>query len=197
MSGPGIGRDCGEGSRCCAARPARASGVGDRGGPGRVRVRPARCGTAPTCSRSFSWLGVVGLIRIALRGRLQHFFVLLNITLLAQPAAHAASTLTRAAADRLPHSHVVPDGVWALGLQLAITLLVVIVAGSEPILAFVGSRRIVDARTRLLVGTAPLEDESHQDRHTPRPPVGVPVEVLLARSRPPRGPPVPAQVIPA
>ncbi|MEJ2863962.1 hypothetical protein [Actinomycetospora flava] len=127
----------------------------------------------------------VGAVRLALRGRLRHLFVVINLAVLVQPAAHAITTLSQAGAARLSHHHVVPEQVSALALQLAITLLVVVVASSEPLL--VTGRHAHLRLLRIVLGIAPQPAPG-----TPRPPApveGAAPSVDLLRCRPHRGPP--------
>lgn len=81
----------------------------------------------------------VGAVRWVLRGRLRGLFSLVNLAIVAQPVAHGVGELTQRTAGLLPHSHVVPEDLSALGIQLAVALLVAVVAGSEPIAVFVAS----------------------------------------------------------
>jgi hypothetical protein len=83
--------------------------------------------------------GAVGIVRWLLRGRLRGLFSLINLAVVAQPMAHGLSDLTHTTAGLLPHSHVVPEEVSGLAVQLLIAALVAVVAGSEPIVVFVAS----------------------------------------------------------
>ena len=130
----------------------------------------------------------VGAVRLALRGRLQRLFVVINLAVLVQPAAHALTTLSQAGAARLSHDHVVPEQVSALALQLAITLLVVMVASSEPLL--VAGRHAHLRLLRVVLGLPPVPAPG-----APRPPApvrGAAPSVDLLRCRPRRGPPAAA-----
>lgn len=118
----------------------------------------------------------VGAVRMVLRGRLQGLFALVNVAVLAQPAAHALTSVTHSVAAQLPHDHVVPEGLASLALQLAITLLVVLVAASEPLLrALTSSGRGLRLLLRLLLGA-------------PRPPVTTVSPLRILRVPPPREP---------
>jgi hypothetical protein len=135
----------------------------------------------------------VGAVRLALRGRLQSLFVVINLAVLVQPAAHALTTLSQAGAARLHHDHVVPENLTALALQLAITLLVVVVASSEPLL--VAGRHAHLQLLRIVLGLAPLPAPGEPG---PRPPAHADPpthRVALVRCRPHRGPP--ATAVPA
>ena len=129
----------------------------------------------------------VGGLRFLLRGHLAHVFTVVNLGVLVQPAAHALTEVAHAGAEQLPHTHVVPVDVWALLLQLAITLLVVLVAGSEPVLGFVVSRGLV--ALALLVGLAASPRTAPSARRVRVAAGHEPTEVLFARFRPRRGPP--------
>ncbi|WP_133824262.1 hypothetical protein [Actinomycetospora succinea] len=129
----------------------------------------------------------VGAVRLALRGRLQSLFVVINLAVLVQPAAHALTTVTQAGAARLQHDHVVPEELTALALQLAITLLVVVVASSEPLLVAGGHAHL--QLLRVVLGLPPVPSSSGPDRRAPAPADAVVHRVDLVRCRPHRGPP--------
>ena len=140
----------------------------------------------------------VGLLRLAAGGRLPRFFALVNVAVLAQPAVHALTQVAHTAAGELPHSHVVAEEVWAVALQVAITLLVVLVAASEPLLDVVVSTRL--ASLRALLAFAVVDPPTPPARRPiPAPPPREPSEVLRALCRPRRGPPRAAatEVVPA
>jgi hypothetical protein len=131
----------------------------------------------------------VGLLRWAAHGRLRGLFFLVNVALVAQPVAHGMSKVTQATAGMLPHSHDIPHDLHGIALQLAVALLVVVVAGSEPIVAFVASTvlTVAAAVSRLPVPGAadPAEVPADTDgRRIPSEGVG------RTRCRPRRGPPV-------
>ena len=128
----------------------------------------------------------VGGLRLALPARLRRTFALINLGLLAQPAAHLLSKLAHAGAEEFPHSHALPDDLWAVALQVAVAVLVVLVAGSEPVLMFVASSAAPVLRVlvgRLVPADPPLAAVA------PCPAPRDPIEVVLARCRPHRGPP--------
>lgn len=131
---------------------------------------------------------VVGLVRWVAGGRLPRFFALANVAVLAQPAVHALAQVAHTAAGELPHSHVVAEEVWAVVLQVVITLVVVLVAASEPVLDVVVSTRLTSLRA-LLAFTVPAPSVPPAVQPAPAPPPGEPSEVLRARCRPRRGPP--------
>lgn len=131
--------------------------------------------------------GAVGLLRWAARGRLRSLFFLLNVALVAQPVAHGMNEVTQVTAGMLPHTHDVPHDLHGLAVQLAVALLVVVVAGSEPIVAFVASTVLTVAaavsRQPVPAGPAVAAADTVGDR--------VPSEgVGRVRCRPRRGPPV-------
>jgi hypothetical protein len=140
----------------------------------------------------------VGLLRLVAGGRLPRFFALVNVAVLAQPAVHALAQVAHTAAGELPHSHVVAEEVWAVALQVAITLIVVLVAASEPVLDIVVSTRLAALRV-LLAFTIVDPPVAPAARPIPAPPPREPSEVLRARCRPRRGPPRAAatEVVPA
>jgi hypothetical protein len=82
---------------------------------------------------------IVGLGRFWLRGRLRGVFAAVNVAVIGQPAVHALTKLAHAGADALPHSHALPEELYAVSLHLVIALLVVAVAASEPLAAFVAT----------------------------------------------------------
>jgi hypothetical protein len=130
----------------------------------------------------------VGVLRWLLRGRLRGLFFLVNIAVVVQPVAHGMGKLTQATAGMLPHSHEVPEEFSGLALQLAVALLVVVVAGSEPIVAFVASSvfmaAVAVARLPLAESTGPALAPVSPDRvraHSDGD--------GLTRCRPRRGPP--------
>jgi hypothetical protein len=129
----------------------------------------------------------VGAVRLALRGRLQGLFVVVNLAVLVQPAAHALTTLTQAGAARLHHEHVVPEHLTALALQLAITLLVVVVASSEPLL--VAGRHAHLQLLRVVLGLTPVPAPGGPAPRPPEPADGPAQQVARLRCRPHRGPP--------
>lgn len=132
----------------------------------------------------------VGLVRLSLRCHLPRLFVLVNVAVLAQPAIQAITGVAHSAAERLPHGHAVDDEIWAVGLQVAITLLVVLVAASEPLLDFVASTRAVSLAA-LLVFAVPAPPVPPVAQPAPEPPPGRPPQVATTRCRPRRGPPRP------
>lgn len=133
----------------------------------------------------------VGLMRLVLRGRMHGLFALINVALLAQPAAHALGKVADFAATQLPHEHLLPEGVPALMLQVAFTLLVVLVAGSEPILGFVSSSALLVLG--VLFGLRfPAESSAATSCAVGTVSRALPLEVLFARCRPRRGPPASA-----
>lgn len=75
---------------------------------------------------------VIGVGRRWLQGRLAGVLVAVNLAVLGQPAVHALTKLTHASADALPHSHVVPESLSGIALHVAVAMLVVAVAASEP-----------------------------------------------------------------
>ena len=115
----------------------------------------------------------VGAARVCLPHRAWGTFALLNLAVLAQPAALVVAALAPQATGTPP-----------LALQVAVTLLVVTAAASEPLLAAVP----VPSLARLLTTLVP-------DGPRPVPvvaPVVVPLAgVDLARRLPRRGPPRP------
>lgn len=130
----------------------------------------------------------VGMLRWLLRGRLRGLFFLVNIAVVVQPVAHGMGKLTQATAGMLPHSHGVPEAFSGLALQLAVALLVVVIAGSEPIAAFVASAVITVAaavaRLSLAEWAGPASTPTSPER------VRVPPDDDgLTRCRPRRGPP--------
>jgi hypothetical protein len=130
----------------------------------------------------------VGVLRWLLRGRLRGLFFLVNIAVVVQPVAHGMGELTQATAGMLPHSHEVPEEFSGLAFQLAVALLVVVVAGSEPIATFVASAVITVAAA---VARLPLA-ESAGLPPTPTAPDRVwvpPDDDGRTRCRPRRGPP--------
>ena len=134
----------------------------------------------------------VGVLRLALPARLGRTFTLINLGLLVQPAAHALSKLAHVGADELPHAGGLSDDLWAVALQVAVAVLVVLVAGSEPVLVFVASS--VAPTLRVLVGRLVPADPPLVAA-APCPAPRDPIQVVLARCRPHRGPPAPAGAI--
>ncbi|MFC5142112.1 hypothetical protein ACFPK1_28050 [Actinomycetospora rhizophila] len=132
----------------------------------------------------------VGALRWLLRGRLRGMFFLVNIAMIVQPVAHGMGKVTRATAEMLPHDHVVPDELSGIALQLAVALLVVVVAGSEPIVAFVASTVLAVA-----AGVARLPvAETNRPASVPAGPEQARAPAVgdgLTRCRPRRGPPYP------
>jgi hypothetical protein len=129
----------------------------------------------------------VGALRLAMRGRLAHLFTLINLGILVQPAAHALTKVRDVGAWQPPHEHVLPDTVWDVLLQATITLLVVLIAASEPVLVFVTSRGL--GPLVLLVTLDPGPGHVPTTRRAPAAVVREPIEALLTRCRPRRGPP--------
>lgn len=117
---------------------------------------------------------LVGIARLVLPHRAPGPFALLNLAVLAQPAALAVTALTPAA-----------GGTSQVALPCAVTLLVVTVAVSEPLLAGVSLPPLV----RLLTTLVP--DGPGHPRVPAAPVVGTLTGVDLARCRPRRGPPHP------
>jgi hypothetical protein len=131
--------------------------------------------------------GAVGVVRWILRGRLRGLFSLINLAVVAQPVAHGVGELAQTTAGLLPHSHVVPEELSALAVQLVVAALVAVVAGSEPIAVFVASAVVAAAalaRTDIPDSTAPVLRPT-------RPESGwIPSETDTAvQCRPRRGPP--------
>jgi hypothetical protein len=114
----------------------------------------------------------VGAARLCLPHRAWGTFALLNVAVLAQPAALAVATLGPAA-----------TGTPSVALQVAVTLLVVTVAASEPLLGAVTLPCLV----RLLTTLHP--DGPARSLPAAAPAVGTLVGVDLARCLPRRGPP--------
>lgn len=130
----------------------------------------------------------VGALRWVLRGRLGGVFFLINVAVVVQPVAHGMGTLAQATGGILPPDHHVPEDLSGLTLQLAVALLVVVVAGSEPIVAFVAGTvmtvAVAVSRLPVCAATGP----------TPAPtssgPLGPPGQSgAFVRCRPRRGPP--------
>ena len=114
----------------------------------------------------------VGLGRYLMRGRLTEVFAAVNVAVLGQPAVHALTKLTQAGAEALPHSHALPDNLFAIALHVVIAVLVVAVAASEP-LCIVVARAVL--RAFVLLTRAPS-------------PAGPPV-TLVRRREDQQGPP--------
>ena len=134
----------------------------------------------------------VGVLRLVLRARLGRTFALVNLGLLAQPAAHVVSKFAHTGAEWFPHGAALPDDLWSVALQVAVAVLVVLVAGSEPVLQFVAASTIPILRVlvrRLVPADPPLVALA------PCPAPRDPIEVLLVRCRPHRGPPTLAGTI--
>jgi len=129
----------------------------------------------------------VGGLRWALRGRLRGLFTLINLAVVTQPVAHGVSEWAGGTASLLPHSHVVPEELSGLTVQVAVALLVAVVAGSEPIAVFVASTVLTVAaavaRARVPDAAAPVVLPARRERET------APDEVDAVRCRPHRGPP--------
>ncbi|WP_433802111.1 hypothetical protein [Actinomycetospora sp. CA-084318] len=117
--------------------------------------------------------GTVGATRVCLPHRAWGTFALLNLAVLAQPAALAVAALAPQATGMPP-----------LALQLAVTLLVVTAAASEPLLAAVE----VPSLARLLTVLVP---DGPRPVAVVAPAVGTLVGADLARRLPRRGPPRP------
>ncbi|GAA4872274.1 hypothetical protein GCM10023203_22450 [Actinomycetospora straminea] len=130
----------------------------------------------------------VGVLRWCLRGRLRGVFFLVNVAVVAQPVAHGVGELIQATGGPLPHSHDVPEELSGLTVQLAVALLVTVVAGSEPIVAVVATTVItaaaVVARVPVAVPGGPALPPSRPDQRRP-PDDGD----ASTRCRPRRGPP--------
>lgn len=75
----------------------------------------------------------VGLGRLWSRGRANQVVTAVNLVVIGQPAVHALTKLTHAGVEMAPHSHAVPDNVFAIALHLVVAVLVVAVAASEPL----------------------------------------------------------------
>jgi hypothetical protein len=131
--------------------------------------------------------GAVGVVRWILRGRLRGLFSLINLAVVAQPVAHGVGELAQTTAGLLPHSHVVPEELSALAVQLVVAALVAVVAGSEPIAVFVASAVVAAAalaRADIPDGTAPVLRPTRSGSDW------VPSETDAAiQCRPRRGPP--------
>ena len=130
----------------------------------------------------------VGLMRWILRGRLRGLFTVVNLAVVAQPVAHGMAELARGMAGWLPHSHVVPEELSGLAVQVSVAMLVAVVAGSEPIAVFVASTVLAVAaaiaRTQVSDTAAPSVHPTRPDHEAS--PVGTDDRV---RCRPHRGPP--------
>lgn len=139
----------------------------------------------------------VGAVRWLLRGRLRGFFSLVNLAVVAQPAAHGVGELTRFTASQLPHSHLVPEALPGLAVQVAVALLVAVVAGSEPLAVFVVST-VVAAGVALARHPVPENNPAWGVRLARTEHDAAPVDAQDAvRCRPRRGPPrtLPAHAI--
>jgi hypothetical protein len=130
----------------------------------------------------------VGAVRWLLRGRLRGLFSLINLAVVAQPVAHGVGELTHTTAGLLPHSHVVPEELTSLAVQIAVAALVAVVAGSEPIAVFVASTVVTVAaalaRRPVPETVAPTVRPAHRERD----PVSVGTDAAV-QCRPHRGPP--------
>lgn len=131
---------------------------------------------------------IVGLGRMRMSGRFQGAFMAANLAVVGQPAVHALGKLTQAGADWLPHSHGWPESVSATALHVAVALLVVAVAASEPACRYVVSTvAFVLARVRRAPPTRlPAETVAPCRRDEPRPREH---QLLFARQARRRGPP--------
>jgi hypothetical protein len=132
--------------------------------------------------------GAVGVVRWFLRGRLRGLFSLINLAVVAQPVAHGVGELTQSTAGLMPHSHVVPEELAGLAVQLAVAALVAVVAGSEPIAVFVASTVLTVATTlargRVPEAVAPVVRPARPENDT------IPTRADEAvHCRPHRGPP--------
>lgn len=131
----------------------------------------------------------VGLGRFLLRGCANQVFVAVNLVVIGQPAVHALTKLTHAGAEMSPHSHAVPENLFAIAIHVVIAVLVVAVAASEP-LYLVIARTVQRAlvllmRTEQPVGPPALrlrrrEQQNGPPRHR---------ELLLRQGLTRRGPP--------
>ncbi|MDD7966156.1 hypothetical protein [Actinomycetospora lemnae] len=132
---------------------------------------------------------IVGIGRLRLSGRFRGAFAAANLAVVGQPAVHALSKLTQAGADWLPHSHGWPESVSAIALHVAVALLVVGVAASEPACCYVAStvalvvghvlrRPVAPATTEL--ATTGHRDEPRAREH----------QLLFAKQAHRRGPPI-------
>ena len=92
---------------------------------------------------------IVGAGRLRTLGRFRGVFAAVNLAVVGQPAVHALGKLSQAGAEWLPHSHGWPASVSSLALHVAVALIVVVVAASEPIGRFVVSS-VVPALAHLL-----------------------------------------------
>lgn len=88
---------------------------------------------------------IVGVGRLCAVGRYQGVFAAVNLVVVGQPALHAVTKLTEGAADSLPHAHGWLDSVPTVALHIAVALLVVAMAASEP-----AGRYVVSAVVLLL-----------------------------------------------
>lgn len=131
----------------------------------------------------------VGLGRYLLRGRLTGVFAAVNLAVIGQPAVHALTKLTHAGADALPHSHALPENLFAIALHIVIAVLVVAVAASEP-LSIVVARAVLRTLVILTRALPPSRTMvvSLRRREEQHDPPGQ--DLLNSQSLTRRGPPV-------
>lgn len=131
---------------------------------------------------------IVGIGRMRMSGRFQGAFMAANLAVVGQPAVHALSKLTQAGADWLPHSHGWTESVSATALHVAVALLVVAIAASEPACRYVVSAvAFVLVRVRRMPPTRlPGDTVAPCRRDEPRPREH---QLLFARQARRRGPP--------
>jgi hypothetical protein len=131
---------------------------------------------------------IVGIGRLRMSGRFQGAFMAANLAVVGQPAVHALGKLTRSGADWLPHSHGWLESVSAVALHVAVALLVVAIAASEPACRYVASTvALVVARVLPRpVAAEPAEFVTASRRNEPRTREH---QLLFARQAHRRGPP--------
>lgn len=174
-SGAGIGASTRVGARALAVSSALVITV--------AGVFDVLAGHRPHHTLSLLLLaGTVGVARRLLRGRLRGFFTLVNLAVLGPPVERGLHHLTASTA----HSPVVPEHLVALSAQIVVALLVVVVAGSEPIMVFAASRVLAAAPSC----TAPWAAATPRSAAPAEVDVAATRRDVVVRCRPRRGPPV-------
>jgi hypothetical protein len=132
---------------------------------------------------------IVGLGRVRAQTRHREVFAAVNLAVVGQPAVHALGKMTHAGAELLPHGHGLPEGLAGVALHVAVALLVVGVAASEPLGVFVVTTvspvlaKLIDVRPLPAIGPAPVAPVAFLE---PRAPTH---RLLFTRQACRRGPP--------
>lgn len=75
---------------------------------------------------------IVGVGRLRALGRHRGVFAAVNLVVVGQPAVHAVTKLTAFTAESMPHAYGWAESIPAVAVHIAVAMLVVAVAASEP-----------------------------------------------------------------